>query len=76
MVAAIADTTLVTAKRGLDSRYMITHLQPKDFSVVSLTTIATPHRGAISPSKDFFRVVPLMCIGSAIADYAFEQIGC
>ncbi|KAK2756078.1 hypothetical protein FQN54_005485 [Arachnomyces sp. PD_36] len=36
---------------------MISRLQPKDFTVLSLTTIATPHRG------------------SAIADYAFEQIG-
>ncbi|KAL4930524.1 triglyceride lipase [Aspergillus undulatus] len=32
--------------RGLDSRYMITHLKPKDFKVLSLTTIATPHRGS------------------------------
>ncbi|KAL4917100.1 putative triacylglycerol lipase [Aspergillus aurantiobrunneus] len=31
---------------GLDSRYMITHLKPKDFKVLSLTTIATPHRGS------------------------------
>ncbi|PYI05700.1 triacylglycerol lipase [Aspergillus sclerotiicarbonarius CBS 121057] len=31
---------------GLDSRYMITHLKPKDFKVKSLTTIATPHRGS------------------------------
>ncbi|PWY77104.1 triacylglycerol lipase [Aspergillus heteromorphus CBS 117.55] len=31
---------------GLDSRYMITHLKPNDFSVKSLTTIATPHRGS------------------------------
>ncbi|OJJ96151.1 hypothetical protein ASPACDRAFT_81405 [Aspergillus aculeatus ATCC 16872] len=32
--------------RGLDSRYMITHLKPTDFKVKSLTTIATPHRGS------------------------------
>ncbi|KAL3469444.1 Alpha/Beta hydrolase protein [Aspergillus californicus] len=31
---------------GLDSRYMISHLKPKDFKVLSLTTIATPHRGS------------------------------
>ncbi|KAI9925707.1 hypothetical protein MW887_005509 [Aspergillus wentii] len=42
---------------GLDSRYMVSHLRPTDFKVLSLTTIATPHRG------------------SAVADYAFEQIG-
>ncbi|OJJ48108.1 hypothetical protein ASPZODRAFT_130036 [Penicilliopsis zonata CBS 506.65] len=32
--------------RGLDSRYMISRLQPKEFDVLSLTTIATPHRGS------------------------------
>ncbi|KAF9886420.1 hypothetical protein FE257_011452 [Aspergillus nanangensis] len=31
---------------GLDSRYMISHLKPLDFKVLSLTTIATPHRGS------------------------------
>ncbi|OJJ83943.1 triglyceride lipase [Aspergillus glaucus CBS 516.65] len=31
---------------GLDSRHMISHLKPKDFKVLSLTTIATPHRGS------------------------------
>ncbi|KAE8351871.1 hypothetical protein BDV28DRAFT_149572 [Aspergillus coremiiformis] len=31
---------------GLDSRYMISHLRPTDFKVLSLTTIATPHRGS------------------------------
>ncbi|KAL4991775.1 Alpha/Beta hydrolase protein, partial [Aspergillus falconensis] len=31
---------------GLDSRFMITHLKPKEFKVLSLTTIATPHRGS------------------------------
>ncbi|XHG09104.1 hypothetical protein AWENTII_012185 [Aspergillus wentii] len=36
---------------------MVSHLRPTDFKVLSLTTIATPHRG------------------SAVADYAFEQIG-
>lgn len=30
---------------GLDSRYMISRLRPTDFQVLSLTTIATPHRG-------------------------------
>lgn len=50
----IADQALVTTKkRGLDSRYMVSQLQPKDFSVVSLTTIATPHRGAIPPLDKF-----------------------
>ncbi|KAL2824777.1 triacylglycerol lipase [Aspergillus cavernicola] len=31
---------------GLDARYMITHLNPTEFKVLSLTTIATPHRGS------------------------------
>ncbi|KAL4762332.1 triglyceride lipase [Aspergillus foveolatus] len=31
---------------GLDARYMITHLKPKEFKILSLTTIATPHRGS------------------------------
>ncbi|OAX79678.1 hypothetical protein ACJ72_06002, partial [Emergomyces africanus] len=31
---------------GLDSRYMISRLRPTKFRVLSLTTIATPHRGS------------------------------
>ncbi|KAH6643043.1 Alpha/Beta hydrolase protein [Boeremia exigua] len=31
---------------GLDSRYMISQLKPTDFTIKSLTTIATPHRGS------------------------------
>lgn len=31
---------------GLDSRYMISQLRPTDFKILSLTTIATPHRGS------------------------------
>ncbi|KAI9835248.1 MAG: hypothetical protein M1838_005332, partial [Thelocarpon superellum] len=31
---------------GLDSRYMISQLQPQNVKVRSLTTIATPHRGS------------------------------
>ncbi len=34
------------SKGGIDSRYMISHLKMAD-KVASLTTIATPHRGAI-----------------------------
>lgn len=36
---------------SLDARYMITHLQPEEFTVRSLTSIATPHRG--SPFADY-----------------------
>jgi triacylglycerol lipase len=31
---------------GLDARYMISQLQPDNVQVLSLTTIATPHRGS------------------------------
>jgi len=36
---------------GLDARYMISRLKPENVQVLSLTTIATPHRG--SPFADF-----------------------
>ncbi|KAK1448348.1 triacylglycerol lipase [Colletotrichum cuscutae] len=31
---------------GLDARYMISHLKPRDVKVLSLVTVATPHRGS------------------------------
>ncbi|KAI0842579.1 alpha/beta-hydrolase [Hypoxylon sp. FL0890] len=31
---------------GLDARYMISHLQPRDVDVRSLVTVASPHRGS------------------------------
>lgn len=31
---------------GLDSRYMISHLQPKNVDVRSLVTVASPHHGS------------------------------
>lgn len=36
---------------GLDGRYLISRLRPETFKVVSLTTIACPHRG--SPFADY-----------------------
>ncbi|TFK93287.1 alpha/beta-hydrolase [Polyporus arcularius HHB13444] len=36
---------------GLDCRHLITHLKPQDYTPLSLTTIATPHRG--SPFMDW-----------------------
>lgn len=33
---------------GLDSRYLISTIRPKDFEIRSLTTIATPHRGSFA----------------------------
>ncbi|OJJ08676.1 hypothetical protein ASPVEDRAFT_144353 [Aspergillus versicolor CBS 583.65] len=42
---------------GLDSRYMITHLKPKDFKVLSLTTIATPHRAGSAVADYVFQQI-------------------
>ncbi|KAL4399441.1 triglyceride lipase [Malassezia pachydermatis] len=36
---------------GLDARHIITHIQPKEYTVASLTTLSTPHRG--SPFMDW-----------------------
>ncbi|KZT28745.1 alpha/beta-hydrolase [Neolentinus lepideus HHB14362 ss-1] len=36
---------------GLDCRHLITHIKPKEYTPVSLTTVATPHRG--SPFMDW-----------------------
>lgn len=41
---------------GLDSRYLISSLKPKSFKVMSLTTIATPHRGS-SAADIIFREI-------------------
>ncbi|KAL4753402.1 hypothetical protein BDW72DRAFT_210280 [Aspergillus terricola var. indicus] len=43
-IASAARGREVNIVAGLDARYMITHLKPKDFKILSLTTIATPHR--------------------------------
>ncbi|KAL7413433.1 Alpha/Beta hydrolase protein [Mrakia frigida] len=37
---------------GLDARYLITHIKDRSYDVLSLTSIATPHRG--SPVMDWF----------------------
>lgn len=39
--------TVAHKHSGLDARCMISQLKPRDFSVASLTTIATPHRGSL-----------------------------
>ncbi len=39
------------AQGGLDCRYLISEIQPKTFTPISLTTISTPHRG--SPFADY-----------------------
>ncbi|KAF5866773.1 hypothetical protein ETB97_009931 [Aspergillus alliaceus] len=72
-IAAGARGKAVNIIAGLDSRYMISHLRPKDFKVLSLTTIATPHRG--SAVADYI----LHQIGDerlAQLYYALEQMKC
>ena len=39
---------------GLDCRHLISHIKPAEYTPVSLTTIATPHRG--SPFMDWCTV--------------------
>jgi triacylglycerol lipase len=41
---------------GLDARYMISQLKPKNLTVLSLTTIATPHRGSAFADFVFDRI--------------------
>lgn len=41
---------------GLDSRYMISRLHPPNVKVLSLTTIATPHRGSAFADYLFRRI--------------------
>ncbi|KAI5292237.1 hypothetical protein KEM52_006519 [Ascosphaera acerosa] len=69
---------------GLDSRYMITHLQPTAFRVRSLTTISTPHRGELQTGSS--HQVPLAVTrggeslsmdaqpGSSVADWVLDTL--
>jgi len=41
---------------GLDSRFLISHIKPAKFNVLSLTTVATPHRGS-SAADIIFREI-------------------
>ena len=41
---------------GLDARYMISCLQPPNIEVLSLTTIASPHRGSAFADYVFDRI--------------------
>lgn len=43
---------------GLDSRYMISQLQPENVRVLSLTTVATPHRGSAFADYCFDTIGP------------------
>lgn len=43
---------------GLDARYMISRLQPDNVEVLSLTTVATPHRGSAFADFCFQQIGP------------------
>lgn len=49
---AVGTSDLITTQGGLDCRYLTTYLVDRTFSVLSVTTIATPHRG--STFADYF----------------------
>jgi triacylglycerol lipase len=49
---------VLTIDSGLDSRYMISQLKPAGVKVLSLTTIATPHRGSTFADYVFRRLGP------------------
>ncbi|KAI1207315.1 alpha/beta-hydrolase [Annulohypoxylon truncatum] len=66
---------------GLDARYMISHLQPKNVDVRSLVTVASPHRGSafadyllkeIGP--DHIQSVYKFVEGIGVDTGAFEQL--
>jgi triacylglycerol lipase len=43
---------------GLDARYMISRLHPDNVEVLSLTTVATPHRGSVFADYCFQEIGP------------------
>ncbi|RUS25510.1 hypothetical protein BC938DRAFT_472046 [Jimgerdemannia flammicorona] len=53
---------------GLDCRYLITHMPSRSYSVRTLTTVSTPHRG--SPVMDWFRDHVGVGVVASIADAA------
>lgn len=55
---------------GLDGRHLITHIRPKDYTPLSLTTIATPHRG--SPFMDWCNVSRSWCLFLTMIGYVWE----
>ncbi|KAF2189264.1 alpha/beta-hydrolase [Zopfia rhizophila CBS 207.26] len=59
---------------GLDSRYMISRLKPTDFNVLSLTTIATPHRGSAFADYMFESIGPsqIKRIYNVLEHFGFE----
>lgn len=52
---------------GLDCRHLISHVKPKEYTPISLTTVCTPHRG--SPFMDWCTVCDLECLMDNIQSY-------
>ncbi|KLJ08750.1 triacylglycerol lipase [Blastomyces silverae] len=59
--------------RGLDSRYMISRLRPTSFRVLSLTTIATPHRVGSAFADYVFGQIGVTDIYNALARLKIES---
>ncbi len=62
------------SKGGLDSRYMITHLDMAD-RVASLTTVATPHHGSRTVDRLLRFPAPLVKFGCAVTDLFMRLLG-
>jgi hypothetical protein len=59
---------LISIASGLDARYMISQLKPENVKVLSLTTIATPHRGSAFADHVFERIGRKNCQHKCIND--------
>lgn len=66
---------------GLDARYMISQLKPERVEVLSLTTVATPHRGSAFADFMFEEIGPKhlprlykMLEGAGLGTGAFKQL--
>ncbi|KAF2868762.1 Alpha/Beta hydrolase protein [Massariosphaeria phaeospora] len=57
-IAAKAKGKNVNIIAGLDSRYMISCIKPTEFTILSLTTIASPHRGSAFADYMFESIGP------------------
>lgn len=66
---------------GLDARYMISQLKPENVDVLSLTTVATPHRGSAFADFMFEEIGPKhlprlykLLEGAGLGTGAFKQL--
>ncbi|KAL8942040.1 MAG: hypothetical protein Q9216_001893 [Gyalolechia sp. 2 TL-2023] len=57
-IAAKAGGKSVNIVAGLDSRHMVSRLKPPNVDVISLTTIASPHRGSAFADYVFDQIGP------------------